>query len=251
MLLIGVLLVERQQRRRGADALRTANVMLTDTMAEIKDLSGRLMSAQEDERRRISRQLHDDVSQQIALIGVRLSTLKRSISDPVAIREHLTVLRSDVMRLADSIHTLSHELHPALLERASLPTALRAYLEEFGGLHGVRIHFDEALVRVVPHDVSLCLYRITQEALRNVVRHSGVKEAWVSLGDVDGHIELSVRDSGRGFDPHSVRGTGIGLASMKERARTVGGMVLIDSRVGGGTTTRVSIPVSETVGANA
>jgi signal transduction histidine kinase len=147
------------------------------------------------------------------------------------------------MRLTTSIHALSHELHPALLERAGLGSALRTHCEEFEAVNGIRVHFTSDLVQTVPFDLELCLYRIAQEALRNILKHSGAREVSVSLAEVAGHIQLAIKDAGRGFDPQAVGGSGIGLMSMKERVRMVGGAFDIDSRPDGGTITRVMVPV--------
>jgi signal transduction histidine kinase len=241
--LIGVLLVERGRRRKSAEALEKINAELHLKMAEINNLSGRLISAQEDERRRISRELHDDVSQQIAALGIRLSAIKRSLNNVDAVRDSVAKVQGDLMRLTTSIHALSHELHPALLERAGLGPALQTHCEEFEAVNGIRVHFTSDLAQSVPSDLELCLYRIAQEALRNILKHSGAKEVSVSLAEVAGHIELAIKDAGRGFDPKAVGARGIGLMSMKERVRMVGGAFDIDSRPEGGTVTRVMVPL--------
>jgi signal transduction histidine kinase len=242
-LLIGKLLVERRSRRKASEDLAQLNCDLECRMAEIADLSGRLISAQEDERRRISRELHDDLSQQSAGLGIRLSLVKRKLSDVDAAREGIAAVESGLLRLNNSVHALSHELHPALLERAGLGAALRAHCEECEEVNKIRIHLTVEIEGPLPSDVALCLYRIVQESLRNVVKHSGASEAWVSVVETDGQIGLTIEDCGRGFDPKAVGRSGIGLASMKERARSVGASFELESRAGGGAITRVVAPV--------
>jgi signal transduction histidine kinase len=133
-------------------------------------------------------------------------------------------------------------LHPSLLE-AGLVAAMRAHCEEFEAISGIEAQFTADLERAVPSDLQLCLYRITQEALRNVAKHSGAKQVGVSLSNVDDYISLTIEDTGRGFDWGTRGGSGIGLVSMKERVRMFGGTFTVESKIGGGTMMRVMIPL--------
>jgi signal transduction histidine kinase len=237
------LLVEWRSRRKAGEALAELNRELQKNMEEIRALNGRLLSAQEVERRRIAMELHDDLSQQVAALGIRLSIIKRKLASVDSAQDSIAAVEGGLMRLASSIHSLSHELHPALLERAGLAPALKAHCEECEEVNNIKVHLAVDIQRAVPSDVALCLYRISQETLRNVVKHSGAREAWVSLRDSGNHLHLSVEDGGKGFDPNASAGKGLGLVSMKERVRMVGGTFEIQSRHGGGAITRVAVPV--------
>jgi signal transduction histidine kinase len=242
-ILIAKLLIERRIRRKASDSLVSLNSELQDRMAEITALSRRLISAHEDERRRIAMELHDDLSQQVAVLGIRLSTIKRKLPSAGPARDAFATVEGGLTNLENSIHALSHELHPALLEHAGLVPALRAHCEEFEAVNGINAHLSVEGGRNVPFDLALCLYRVTQESLRNVAKHSGAKEAWISLTETNGLINLTIEDAGRGLDPQRVSSNGIGLVSMKERVRAVGGSLEFGSRPGGGAVTRVLLSI--------
>jgi two-component system sensor histidine kinase UhpB len=212
-------------------------------MEEIRALNGRLLSAQEVERRRIAMELHDDLSQQVAALGIRLSIIKRKLAIVDSAQDSIAAVEGGLMRLSSSIHALSHELHPALLERAGLVPALKAHCEECEEVNNIKVHLAADIQRAVPSDVALCLYRISQETLRNIVKHSGAHEAWIALSESGDHLHLSIEDEGKGFDPNASAGKGIGLVSMKERVRMAGGTFEIQRRAGGGSITRVAVPV--------
>lgn len=242
-LLIGKLLLERRRRRKASEALARLNGDQQRIMGEITNLNRRLISAQEDERRRIAMELHDDLSQQVAALSIGVSLAKRTLANADTAREAVTSLYTGLLQLESSIHALSHELHPSLLERAGLVPALQAHCEEFKALNGIETHLTIKSGRKIPADLALCLYRITQEALRNVAKHSGAKEVWVSLSEVDNHICLSIEDAGKGFKTESSGSNGIGLVSMKERVQMVGGTFEFGNRTAGGTVTRVVVPL--------
>jgi len=240
--LIGFLLIERRRRRKVARELRKANDELNQSMAQIKNLSGRLIAAQEEERKRISRGLHEDLNQQVAVLGMQLSAVKRELSGDDTTSPQLARVQDRLTCLAESIRLLSRDLHPAILEQTGLAVALSAHCEEFERLNGIKVYMKAIIGRSIASDVSLCLYRIAQEALRNVAQHSNSKEAWVSLSQADDQIELTINDSGPGFDPARATGKGIGVVSMKERVRLVGGTFQLDSSAGRSTTIRVRVP---------
>jgi signal transduction histidine kinase len=138
---------------------------------------------------------------------------------------------------------MSHELHPAILEYSGLAPALQTYCREFGAMAGIRVSLDiRGTLDTVAAPVALCIYRIAQEALRNVAKHAGVAEAAVVLDRSEGRLRLSISDSGTGMDPESPNSAGLGLVSIRERARLVQGSVEIDSGPGHGTTIAVKIP---------
>jgi len=212
---------------------------------EIRALSGRLINAQEEERTHLARELHDDLSQQIAALSIGMSNLKRQIPQPeVDAREQTDRLQQKLVQVAESIRQISHELHPAVLQHSGLGAALRAYCAEFGSLNGVQVSLrTSGSFDGVPSPVALCIYRITQEALRNVAKHAHAVEAEVERQRVDRRLSLSVSDRGAGFDPgRATMPFGLGLVSIKERARLVNGTLEVQSKPNEGTILLVRIP---------
>jgi signal transduction histidine kinase len=157
-------------------------------------------------------------------------------------------LSDRVKQLSSTVHDLSHQLHPIKLEQLGLVAALRGLCGELGPAHGLSIDFNaEAVSTSIPRDTALCLYRIAQEALRNVIKHSGARHARVELRGVPGAVTLCVSDDGSGFDTSSVAGKGgLGLVSMRERLRLVGGEISLESGTSGGTRVEVRTPLGAT-----
>jgi len=209
-----------------------------------RELSGRLIHAQEDERRRIARDLHDDLNQQLALLSVEMELLGRE-SPLSGTSQHLEHVVARVKGLSADVHKLSYHLHPAKLDQLGLVSAARGFCRELTQQSGIRIEFDHKSVpRDVPADVALCLYRIIQESLQNMVRHSGAREAAVQLHGAGDHLKLLITDSGKGFDLEVARRAGgLGLISMEERVRLVHGSIAIRSRPGDGTRVDISVPL--------
>jgi len=232
----------------GVRFIRGAIVDITKLkMAEeaIHDLSGKLMNAQEKERARLARELHDDLSQSIALLSIQLATLRNEPKDFAYVKKRLDQFVSDVERLSVDVHRISHELHPARLTQLGLETALRGFCRELSAAHPLEIDFEaENLPRDLPRGISLCLYRVTQESLQNVIKHSGAASARVSVKLENGEVRLSVSDNGNGFDPSASKAKeALGLISMDERVRAVKGDVKVISSVGAGTKIEVHVPV--------
>jgi signal transduction histidine kinase len=212
-------------------------------------MSGRLITAQEEERSRIARELHDDLSQRLALLQISLQQFKQSMPDlPSPAQQHLQSIEDLAKEVSSDIHSLSHELHPAKLETLGLVASLQGLCSEFSLQHELTVRFTHSHTPDrIPKDVTLCLFRITQEALHNVVKHSGAAEATVELSGHTDEISLSIRDSGRGFDVNSVEGvSGLGLNSLRERVRLVRGQLSIESRPSQGTRIHVRIPLPAT-----
>ncbi len=209
-------------------------------------MAERLSVAQEQERARIANDLHDDLSQRASALTINLATLRHRRRElPVAVLDEIAVLEAKAAALADGIRRVSHELHPAILEHVGLPAALRVLVSELSNID-VRFDLPEGPV-VLPNNIELCIYRIVQEALHNAVRHSNTTAATVSLAFTRGALHLTVTDSGTGFDlAEARRRGGLGLISIEERARLVGGMLRIQTRPGGGTAIHVFIPIAET-----
>jgi PAS domain S-box-containing protein len=231
----------------GARLIRGAIVDVTKLkMAEeaIHELSGKLMGAQEKERARLARELHDDLSQSIALISIQLATLRNDPKDLAYVKDRLDQFVSNVERLSVDVHRISHELHPARLT-LGLETALRGFCRELSAAHPLEIDFEaENLTRNLPKDISLCLFRVTQESLQNVIKHSGAASARVRVKLENGEVRLSVSDNGKGFDSSATKAKeALGLISIDERVRAVKGHAKVVSAVGAGTKIEVHVPV--------
>jgi signal transduction histidine kinase len=212
-------------------------------------LSGRLIQAQEDTQKRLARELHDDFSQSLALLSVELEMFGQNPPiDPHKIAARMEEFSARVKGLSSEVHQLSHHLHPAKLDQLGLVAAMRGFCKEFAQAHEMAIGFVERGVpRMISNDTALCLYRIAQEALQNVVKHSGATTAKVELMCDNGHLHLVVADDGAGFDPHATPATGsLGVVSMGERARFVGGALTIASHSGTGTRVEVRVPIAAT-----
>ncbi|HEX5271566.1 MAG TPA: PAS domain-containing sensor histidine kinase [Gemmataceae bacterium] len=225
------------ERRRAEESLR-------ESQSELRALTGQLLQAQETERRRVARELHDALSQRLALLAVELDLLARRPPDEEArlvVKAH--DLSAQVKELSSLVHDLSHNLHPAKLEQLGLVACVRGLCKEQAA-HGLQVEFIHQPIPPLPGDTVLCLYRIAQEALRNVVKHSGARQARVELGGSDGEVSLRIADDGAGFahDDGDGRG-GLGLVSMRERLRLVGGSITIDSRPAAGTRIMVHVPM--------
>ncbi len=234
---------------RSALARRRAGEALRASYAEIQDLAGRLIRAQEEERSRIARELHDDLSQRLAALSLGLSALKKHV--PADRLVEVKRVQDQAADVSSEIRGLSHRLHPGLLRHTGLGPALRSLCAELSGREGhggtaVRYVGDEELP-ALESDVALCLYRVAQEALGNAQRHSGAKVASVIVSRTDGVLRMTVCDDGRGFDAASARRSGgMGLVSMEERVRLVHGTIRVDSHPGRGTELRVEVPLRPT-----
>ncbi len=228
----------------GDDVMRAAELtgQLQVSERAALEVSGRLLTAQEDERRRIARDLHDDVSQRLALLSVEVELLAAAPAAEASIRTRQ--IASSAREVASDVHRIAYELHPAKLDQLGLETTLRSWCRDLGAQAKVQIEF--AAVGVpsdLPAETALCVYRIAQEALQNIVRHSGSHSARVRLWMEHFVLRLTVTDDGRGFDALRVSGGGLGLVSMRERVRSLGGTIDVRSRPGAGTTVEAAIPV--------
>jgi signal transduction histidine kinase len=212
---------------------------------ELLELSGRLMRAQEDERTRIARELHDDLNQRMALLQIHLEHLGQDKRVSSETRQQLHNIRNSCDEVSSNLRNLSHQLHPYKLDLLGLAAALGSFCEEFSRQHNLQIQFiHQDVPNQIPKDVALSLFRIVQEALRNVVKHSGAAEARVELIHHDGQIELCISDSGVGFRPDNVTAeAGLGLISMRERLRLVRGHLYVQSEPSRGTRIRARVPL--------
>ncbi|WP_141683990.1 PAS domain-containing protein [Rhizobium sp. AC44/96] len=213
---------------------------------EARELSGRLIHAHEDERARLARELHDDVTQRLAVLAINAGRAERSADSP-ADSAAMYEMREELVRLSEDVHSLSYRLHPSILEDLGLEEALRAECDRFAALERTIIHLDtENSTTNISPDIALCLFRIAQEALRNVGRHADASRVRVSLVRKGDKLNLTIQDNGKGYNSLAVTGkASLGLASMRQRARLVGGTIEIESATGTGTTVFASVPLQE------
>jgi signal transduction histidine kinase len=211
----------------------------------LKNLSGRLIHAQEEERRRIAREIHDDHQQRLAVLSIELDSLCQDAGEQDEIMLfRLRELSTQVKAIASDLHSLSHRLHSTALDSMGLVAALKGLCSEFRKYHDLKVSFvAENVPPGIQRETALCLFRIAQEALQNVRKHSQAQIAEVRVVGLEGEIRLSVSDQGQGFDhEHALHNGGIGIRSMQERVRLVDGRFEVHSRPGGGTTIQAWVP---------
>jgi len=233
-------------RKRTEEALRASEAALRKSHDELQELPGKLLAAQEEERRRVARELHDDLTQRLAVVAIEAGKLEQQlqgVSEPVL--ERLRRMKEQMIELSAVVHGISRQLHPSILDDLGLVNAIEAECMNFSQREGIQVKFTSKNVpATLPRDLALCLYRIAQESLRNIAKHAKTDKAVVVLAGTDGGILLSVRDYGMGFDPARVRGNGgLGLISMAERVRLIQGDLSVESRPGQGTRIEVRVPL--------
>ena len=214
--------------------------------AALTSVSRRLIEAQEKERTRIARELHDDIGQRVALLTIKLEQLRQSSPDlPDEVHSRIGELKNQISEIGTDVQFMSHELHSSKLEYLGIAAAMRGFCKEFGEQQKVEIEFKIAdLPKSLPPDISLCLFRVLQGALQNAVKHSGVRQFDVELRYASDEIHLTVRDSGSGFDvEESMKTHGLGVVSMRERLKLVDGQLSIDSQPQQGTTVHARVPL--------
>ncbi len=244
-------LLWRDQRaryyRQQYEAELQVQTVLEQSRAQLRALAARLFTLQEDERRRLSSELHDDLNQRLAMLAVQVDTLQQQ-APPTAqpVRHGLVSLQEQLGVLSDDIRHLAYQLHPSILEHLGLAVAVKSCCAEFSQREGIPVSFEtENMPDSLPQEVALCLYRVVQEALRNLARHSRAAQGSVRLAATGAELELIIADDGVGFDSVAAlaRG-GLGLVSMEERVRVAGGTLLMDSHPGKGTRIHVRVPLA-------
>lgn len=225
----------------GGILILAENITRRKQMEEaLSGMSRKLIEAQEQERARIARELHDDVSQRLAVVTVEIEQLRR---DPSRIRSRLQELQEQVGNISNDIQALSHDLHSSKLEYLGVPGGMKSWCREFAERQKLEIDFRHDVKSTLPIKLGICLYRVLQEALHNAAKHSGVKRIEVQLHEGSSEIDLIVKDSGRGFDVAAVeQSKGLGLTSMRERVRLVNGTITIESKPMAGTIIRARVP---------
>jgi PAS domain S-box-containing protein len=209
----------------------------------LADMTRKLIAAQEQERARIGRELHDDINQRLAMLSVELERLGDTRSE---IRRDVQELRRELRQISDDVQAISHDLHSSKLEYLGAVGAMKSWCKEVSERHKIQVQFRSDLSGNLPLDIGLPLFRVLQETVNNAVKHSGEKRIEVQLREDSGEIHLIVRDSGKGFDVETaLQGKGLGLTSMRERVRLVNGTIVIESRPAGGTNIHVRVPLGQ------
>jgi two-component system sensor histidine kinase UhpB len=241
--------VDITERRSAEDRIRESRAALEQSHREIQHLAGRLIEAQDTERARIARDLHDDVSQQLAGVSIAFSGLKQRLGEygvSEELRQELVDLQQQTLTLSRNVRQLSHDLHPTVLRHLGLEKALTSYCGELQRSHGVvmRCSAEGDFASMGP-EAGLCVYRIAQEALRNVVAHARASRAEVRLFRRGDNAEITIIDDGHGFDVNDPeRRKGLGLVSITERAKITGGTISIETGLHQGTRVHATIPVN-------
>jgi PAS domain S-box-containing protein len=216
--------------------------------AALATVSRRLIEAQEQERSRIARELHDDIGQRLSLLTSELGQLEQNSPDlPAQVRSRTAQLGNQASEIASDIQSLSHELHSSKLQYLGIVAAIRGFCRDLSEQHNVEIDFEaQDVPRPLPSEISLCLFRVVQEALHNSAKHSGVRHFKVQLRGTSDGIHLTVSDGGVGFDVKTATGgRGLGLTSMQERVRLVNGTIRIESKPMAGTNIHVRVPFTK------
>jgi signal transduction histidine kinase len=234
-----------REQENAERTLRKSEERYRVMVEEQADLAGRLIIAQEEERKRLNRALHEDLNQQVAALAIGLGRLGRQLHDgDHAVRNEITKLETRTTLLSERVSSLSHELHSSTLEHVGLAAALKLLCIEFTDRENVSVTLAvKGAFNDVPAEIALCLYRVAQESLRNIAEHSGAKSAHLILTETADALELRIADQGVGFDPIKAKERrGLGLISIEERIKLSHGSFEIESHPGSGTELKVSIP---------
>jgi PAS domain S-box-containing protein len=220
---------------------KRAEVELRQSRDQIREMATKVLRAQEEERRRIARELHDDIVQKVAALAMGVSRVKRKAT--AVDQSEFDGLQQSIHGLAGDVRRLSHRLHPAVLEHGGLIAALKSFTEEFSRSEGLEVALAVPESRdAIPQEVGACVYRVTQEWLRNIAKYARAKSA-VTVAIQGNQLRLVIQDEGPGFDVEQARGKGLGLVSIEERVRFCQGTVRIHSEPGQGSTLEAVIPI--------
>ena len=241
-LLIAGLLLQRRMRRQAEARARGSEVELRGSYGRIRDLAARLLQAQDTERSRVARELHDDVSQQVALLSMNLERLLDEV--PREMESLVGDALNQAQDIARNVHDLSHRLHPMRLRLTGLVAALDTLQRELSRSTPAIAFTHQGVPHDLPSDLTLSLFRVVQEALQNAVKYSRAGTVTVDLRGESDALVLTISDDGVGFDVAAAAGTGLGLISMNERIDAVGGTFDIRSRRGRGTLLAIRVPLA-------
>ncbi len=234
-------------RRETEQALHRRERELEHSQEELRALGAQLISAQEDERRRISRELHDDMNQRLAVVALEIQSIQNTLPVSDAMQKTLQHLNDQVSSLSDSVRHLAYQLHPSILDDLGLVVALQSSIREFSQWENIPVTFQPRDVpHALPQDIASCVYRVTQECLRNVAKHADASQVRVEVVGLEAGLQLVITDNGKGFIPEAVRpgSQGLGLIGMKERIRVVQGTFDVKASKATGTTITAWIPLS-------
>ena len=237
------------ERKQAEQTLLEKERILLQNENDLRQLAGRLISAQEEERSHLARELHDDLSQRLAVLSIDAGKLEQELINSAGpIKEKLHDMKNQVVKISGDVHTLARQLHPSILDDLGLVRAIDSECTAFLKREGVNIIFNhDGFPNIVGKDISLTLYRIVQEGLRNISKHACANHVNVSLKGFDQGILLSIQDDGIGFDLAEARVTpGLGLSSLHERVRLINGELSIQSQPGKGTVITVKAPLNIT-----
>jgi signal transduction histidine kinase len=234
------------ERKQSEEASRESDRKLRQNENDLRRLAGRLISAQEEERTRLARDLHDDLTQRLAVLAIEVGSLEQQVKDPpAAFEEELREITKEIVDISQEVHNLSRQLHPSILDDLGVIKAVESECASFSKREGVDIAFNHGnLPKGIPKDISLSLYRIVQEGLRNISKHACAEHISVSLRGINQDVLLSVRDDGIGFESEEVKQKpGLGFSSMRERVRLMHGELSIESQPERGTVITVKVPI--------
>ena len=233
------------ERKRAEEALRASEAALRQGQESYRNLARQLLTAQEAERKRLARELHDDLSQRLAGLAMEAEMLGQQMPPQGTGLVELKDMKDKLVTLSIDVHSLSRQLHPSILDDLGLPDAIASECARFRRQDSMTIDFRaENITKEIPSDVAVCLYRIVQEGLRNISKHAQATEVTISLVGRNDSIILSIMDNGKGFDPGQKSRVGLGLDSMQERAYLIGGDFWVESQPGIGTVIEVLAPLS-------
>ena len=242
-------------RQGNLDSFRASNrditvrkqveISLQASREEARLLAGKLITTQEAERARLARELHDDITQRLAFLNIEMDKLEiqdQSLSEPS--KNRLRQIGNDIGELSSDIHMISRQLHPSILDDLGLIQAIETECRNFTRLREVPVTLDlDGTLKDLSKEICLCIYRTLQESLRNIAQHAKATDIQVMLSRKDDTVHFLVKDNGKGFDPASnKKSSGLGMASMAERARLIQGDLYIESRPGEGTAIRLEAP---------
>ena len=224
---------------------KLSEMKLLKSREDFRHLAGKLLSVQEAERRRLAREMHDDLTQRLAVLAIDIGKMElkfQDSEDPVL--ETLRSIRERLVNLSGDVHAISRQLHPSIIDDLGLVDAIKSECRTFTRREGIAIDYStESMPPRIPEDVAICIYRIVQEGLRNVAKHADTTQLQISLTGKDDSIHLTIKDQGVGFDPKEIKKKlGLGHVSMQERVRLIQGDISIESRPGKGTVINVRAP---------